>query len=103
MLDADVIGLQEIFSCPPCATCWPQHALPRRHLAGFEPPPDPVTGAPRLTPEVALISRLPLAAPARPTSCSPTAWPCPTAAAMPTALRAPLHAQVVLPDQRWPT
>ena len=64
-LDADVIGLQEIFSLDGAARrAGPQHSqLPRRHADWLStPPPDPATGLPRVTPELALISRLPLAA-----------------------------------------
>jgi predicted extracellular nuclease len=101
-LDADVIGLQEIFSM---AALRDVLAHSRRYrdatLAGFEPPPDPLTGAARLTPEVALISRLPLAAP-------PTAYLVfPDGVTLPAGsrdadrfARAPLHAQVQLPDGR---
>jgi predicted extracellular nuclease len=101
-LDADVIGLQEIFSM---AALRDVLAHSRRYrdaaLAGFEPPPDPLTGEARLTPEVALISRLPLAAPA-------TAYLAfPDGVALPDGsrdgdrfARAPLHAQVLLPDER---
>src|SRR3569832_2359004 len=58
-LDADVIGFQEIFSQSALkdvlnASRRYRHA----HHAGFEPLPDPHTG--RLTPSVALATRLPL-------------------------------------------
>lgn len=101
-LDADVIGLQEIFSM---AALRDVLAHSRRYrdasLSGFDPAPDPVTGQVRLTPQVALISRLPLATPA-------TAYMVfPDGAALPDGnrdldrfARAPLHAQVVLPDER---
>lgn len=101
-LDADVIGLQEIFSM---AALRDVLAHSRRYrdasLSGFDPAPDPVTGQIRLTPQVALISRLPLATPA-------TAYMVfPDGAALPDGnrdldrfARAPLHAQVVLPDER---
>lgn len=101
-LDADVIGLQEIFSM---AALRDVLAHSRRYrdasLSGFDPAPDAVTGQVRLTPQVALISRLPLATPA-------TAYMVfPDGAALPDGnrdldrfARAPLHAQVVLPDQR---
>ncbi|MFL6659028.1 MAG: endonuclease/exonuclease/phosphatase family protein [Massilia sp.] len=60
LLDADVIGFQEIFSQ---AALRDALALTRHYRdavqVGFDPAPD----APRLTPSVALVSRLPLAAP----------------------------------------
>ncbi|USX27891.1 endonuclease/exonuclease/phosphatase family protein [Oxalobacteraceae bacterium OTU3CINTB1] len=101
-LDADVIGLQEVFSM---AGMRDVLAASRRYrdasLSGFDPAPDPHTGEPRLTPQVALISRLPLAAPAHAYQLFPDG------VAMPEGnrdadrfARAPLHAQVVLPDQR---
>jgi predicted extracellular nuclease len=101
-LDADVIGLQEIFSLPALRDVLAKTTRYRdATLAGFEPPPDPVTGAPRLTPEVALITRLPLAAP-------PTAYIVfPDGVALPEGsrdadrfARAPLHVQVVLPNEQ---
>jgi len=59
LLDADVIGFQEIFSQSALKDVL---AASRRYRqayhAGFEPLPDPHTG--RLTPSVALASRLPL-------------------------------------------
>ena len=60
LLDADVIGFQEIFSQGAL-----KEALARTrkyrdaHHVGFDPDPS----APRLTPSVALVSRLPLAGP----------------------------------------
>ncbi|MYM38754.1 endonuclease/exonuclease/phosphatase family protein [Duganella qianjiadongensis] len=64
-LDADVIGLQEVFSLQTlrdvmAASVGYRNAV----LAGVSTAPDPVTGQPRQMPQVALISRLPLAAPA---------------------------------------
>ncbi|WP_374361526.1 endonuclease/exonuclease/phosphatase family protein [Pseudoduganella danionis] len=64
-LDADVIGLQEVF----CLQALRDVLAHSRHyrdaaLCGVSTAPDPVTGAPRQMPQVALISRLPLAAPA---------------------------------------
>ena len=101
-LDADVIGLQEVFSM---AALRDVLAASRRYreasLSGFDPAPDPLTGEPRLTPQVALISRLPLAAPAHAYQLFPDG------VAMPEGnrdadrfARAPLHAQVLLPDGR---
>ncbi len=97
-LDADVIGLQEIFSL---ATL--RDVLARSHgyrdafLAGLEAEP----GAARLTPQVALVSRLPLAA-------APAAYPLfPAGVSLPESgaeagrfARAPLHACLTLADGR---
>ncbi|HJU99472.1 MAG TPA: endonuclease/exonuclease/phosphatase family protein [Burkholderiaceae bacterium] len=94
-LDADVVGLQEVFSLD---TLRAVLARTRRYagasVAGVAP--DPL--AERLTPQVALISRLPLAGPA---SSHPTF---PAGVAMPIACRdagryarAPVHARVLLP------
>jgi len=101
-LDADVIGLQEIFSM---AALRDVLAHSRRYreaaLAGFEPPPDPLTGEARLTPEVALISRLPLAAPATAYMAFPDGVALPAGSRDADRFaRAPLHAQVLLPDHR---
>ena len=64
-LDADVIGLQEVFSMAALRDVLANSRNYREaSLSGFDPAPDPLTGEPRLTPQVALISRLPLAAPA---------------------------------------
>lgn len=97
MLDADVIGFQEIFSQDVL-----REALSRTRRfreathCGFDPDP----AADRLTPSVALVSRLPLAAP-------PTTFPFfPSGIEMPPGTRdpgrftrAPLHAAVVVsPD-----
>ncbi|MBA5638998.1 endonuclease/exonuclease/phosphatase family protein [Duganella sp. LX20W] len=94
-LDADVVGLQEVFSLD---TLRAVLARCRRYdgatVAGVAP--DPL--AERLTPQVALISRLPLAGPAS----SHPAFP--AGVAMPSACRdadryarAPVHAPVLLP------
>jgi predicted extracellular nuclease len=101
-LDADVIGLQEIFSL---AALRDVLAKSRRYrdatLAGFEPPPDPATGAPRLTPEVALITRLPLAGPAQAYIMFPEGVALPDGSRDADRFaRAPLHAQVVLPNEK---
>ncbi|MYM30192.1 endonuclease/exonuclease/phosphatase family protein [Duganella sp. CY15W] len=101
-LDADVIGLQEIFSLAALRDVM-AHSTRYRDatLAGFEPPPDPLTGAPRLTPEVALISRLPLAGPAQAYIMFPEGVALPDGSRDADRFaRAPLHAQVVLPDER---
>lgn len=101
-LDADVIGLQEVFSM---AALRDVLAHSRRYreasLSGFDPAADPHTGEPRPTPQVALVSRLPLAAPAHAYQLFPDG------VAMPEGnrdadrfARAPLHAQVLLPDGR---
>jgi endonuclease/exonuclease/phosphatase family metal-dependent hydrolase len=60
LLDADVIGFQEIFSQSVlrAALARTRHYRDAVHV-GFDPEP----GAERLTPSVALVSRLPLAAP----------------------------------------
>ncbi len=60
LLDADVIGFQEIFSQATlkAALALTEHYRDALHI-GFDPDP----GAERLTPSVALVSRLPLAAP----------------------------------------
>ncbi len=95
-LDADVIGFQEVFaqSCLRDAlarTCNYRNAT----LVGFEPDPS----AERLTPGLALVSRVPLAGPA-------TSYPVfPEGVAMPVGSRDPdrfsrpvLHAQLTLSD-----
>ncbi|MGV7209573.1 endonuclease/exonuclease/phosphatase family protein [Oxalobacteraceae bacterium A2-2] len=102
-LDADVIGLQEIFSMAALREVL-SHSVRYRdaHLAGFDPAPDPATGEARLAPQVALVSRLPFAAP-------PVAYAVfPDGVALPAGhgserdagryARAPLHALVRLPD-----
>jgi predicted extracellular nuclease len=101
-LDADVIGLQEIFSLAALRDVM-QHSKRYRDaiLAGFEPPPDAATGAPRVTPELALISRLPLAAPAQAYIMFPQGVALPDGSRDADRFaRAPLHAQVVLADER---
>ena len=96
LLDADVIGFQEIFSQAAL-----RDVLSRtRHYrdavhAGFDPDPD----ATRLTPNVALVSRLPLAA--EPIVYSGFPQGVSSDSGNPDAdrfARAPLHAQVVLPN-----
>jgi len=101
-LDADVIGLQEIFSLDALRDVL---AHSRRYreatLTGFTPPPDPATGLPRMTPELALISRLPLAAPAQAYIMFPDGIALPDGHRDADRFaRAPLHAQVMLPDER---
>ncbi|NHZ96499.1 endonuclease/exonuclease/phosphatase family protein [Massilia sp. CCM 8734] len=60
LLDADVIGFQEIFSQ---AALLDALARTRRYRNAFHVGFDPDPAAERLTPSVALVSRLPLAAP----------------------------------------
>jgi predicted extracellular nuclease len=60
LLDADVIGFQEIFSQ---AVLREVLARTRNYRDAFHVGFDPEPGAERLTPSVALVSRLPLAAP----------------------------------------
>jgi predicted extracellular nuclease len=96
-LDADVVGFQEIFSQAALRDVLSRSRKYRNALqAGFDPDPH----ATRLTPNVALVSRLPLAAP-------PAVY-----AEFPQGVlsdsgnpdsdrfaRAPLHAQVVLANE----
>jgi endonuclease/exonuclease/phosphatase family metal-dependent hydrolase len=92
LLDADVIGFQEIFSQ---ATLRQVLARTRRyrdatHL-GFDPDPE----AERLTPSVALVSRLPLAGPGAALPWFPPGIEMPEGARDPLRFtRAPLHAVV---------
>lgn len=98
LLDADVIGFQEIFSQAALKEVLArsqkyQHA---QHL-GF----DPVPQADRLTPSVALVSRLPLAAAAAVYTDLPRnlSTPLPGVAEPMTRFTRPvLHAQLVLPN-----
>jgi predicted extracellular nuclease len=101
-LDADVIGLQEIFSLAALRDVLARSSRYRdAMLAGVEAEAVAEAGAERLTPQVALVSRLPLAA-------TPAAYPAfPDGVAMPAGsrdadrfARAPLHAQILLPDRR---
>jgi predicted extracellular nuclease len=101
-LDADVIGLQEVFSM---AAMREVLARSRRYreaaLAGFDPAPDPDTGAPRWMPQVALVSRLPLAAPAVAYAMFPDGVALPAGSRDADRFaRAPVHAQVLLADGR---
>jgi predicted extracellular nuclease len=101
-LDADVIGLQEIFSM---AALREVLAHSRRYrdatLAGFDVPPDPATGAARWLPQVALVSRLPLAVPAVAYDMFPDGVALPAGSRDADRFaRAPLHAQVMLQDGR---
>ncbi|MCU6496620.1 endonuclease/exonuclease/phosphatase family protein [Rugamonas sp. A1-17] len=101
-LDADVIGLQEIFSLAALRDVLAHSARYREAtLAGFEAAPDPLTGAARLVPQVALVSRLPLAAPAAEYRAFPDGVALPPGSRDADHFaRAPLHAQVLLPDSR---
>ncbi len=101
-LDADVIGLQEIFSLAALRDVL-AHSVRYRDatLAGFDAPPDPATGLPRVTPELALISRLPLAGQAQAYIMFPNGVALPDGHRDADRFaRAPLHVQVVLPDER---
>jgi endonuclease/exonuclease/phosphatase family metal-dependent hydrolase len=60
LLDADVIGFQEIFSQDALKAAL---AMTRRYQRAHHVGIDPEPGAERLTPSVALVSRLPLAGP----------------------------------------
>lgn len=94
LLNADVIGFQEIFSQ---ATLREVLARTRRfrdavHL-GFDPDPE----APRLTPSVALVSRLPVLSHPRAISMFPDNVSMPPGSRDPDRFtRAPLHAEVEL-------
>ncbi|MEX5744964.1 endonuclease/exonuclease/phosphatase family protein [Massilia sp. X63] len=94
LLNADVIGFQEIFSQ---ATLREVLARTRRfreatHL-GFDPEPD----APRLTPSVALVSRLPVLSRAHAMSMFPDSVAMPPGSRDPDRFtRAPLHAEIEL-------
>jgi len=94
LLNADVIGFQEIFSQ---ATLKDVLARTRRyrdavHL-GFDPDPD----APRLTPSVALVSRLPVLSHGHAMSLFPDSVAMPPGSRDPDRFtRAPLHAEVEL-------
>ena len=94
LLNADVIGFQEIFSQ---ATLREVLARTRRyreavHL-GFDPDPE----APRLTPSVALVSRLPVVGHPRPMAMFPDNVAMPPGSRDPDRFtRAPLHAEIEL-------
>lgn len=97
-LDADVIGFQEIFSQ---AALRDVLSRTRRYRdaahAGFDPDPD----ATRLTPNVALVSRLPLAGPPNVYVNYPEDVHCEAGSADADRFaRAPLHVQVLLPGER---
>ena len=99
LLDADVIGFQEVF-----AQAVLDDVLSRTRNyrgaqhAGFDSAPDP--GAPRLTPGVALVSRLPLAGPAVEYPAFPAGVALPPGCGEADCFARPvLHARVILPDQ----
>ena len=96
-LDADVIGFQEVFSQ---AVLREVLARSRRYRnawhAGFEQGP----GEGRLVPNVALVSRLPLAGPAVSYAAFPDGVALPPGSSDANRFaRAPLHAQVLLPNR----
>jgi len=93
LLDADVIGFQEIFSQATLkeVLARTEHYRDAFHL-GFDPDP----GALRLTPSVALVSRLPLAGPAQPMVDFPHGIELPPGSRDAARFtRAPLHAVVI--------
>jgi endonuclease/exonuclease/phosphatase family metal-dependent hydrolase len=93
LLDADVIGFQEIFSQSVLkeALARTKHYRNAIHV-GFDPAPS----APRLTPSVALVSRLPLAGPAVQYTAFPAGVAMPGGSGDPTHFARPvLHATVV--------
>jgi endonuclease/exonuclease/phosphatase family metal-dependent hydrolase len=97
-LDADVIGFQEIFSQSALRDVLSRTRRYRDALhAGFDPDPQ----AQRLTPNVALVSRLPLAG--HPSVYATYPEDVPSDSGSPDSdrfARAPLHVQVVLPGGR---
>lgn len=96
LLDADVIGFQEIFSQTALRDVLSRTQRYRDGVhAGFDPDPN----ATRLTPNVALVSRLPLAA--APVQYAEFPPGVSSDSGNPDAdrfARAPLHAQVLLPN-----
>jgi predicted extracellular nuclease len=96
LLDADVIGFQEIFSQAALRDVLSRTQRYRDAVhAGFDPDPN----ATRLTPNVALVSRLPLAA--EPVVYADFPQGVSSDSGNPDAdrfARAPLHAQVLLPN-----
>ena len=98
LLDADVIGFQEVFSQAVLdqVLARTRHYRNAQHV-GFDPEP----GIERLTPSVALVSRLPLACPfvTYPTFPDGVALP-PGSRDSDRFARPVLHAQIVLPGQR---
>ena len=95
LLDADVVGFQEIFSQ---AALRDVLARTRRYRDASQCGFDPEPGAERLTPSVALVSRLPLAAPALRYTAFPPGVTMPPGSRDPDRFaRAPLHVQLALP------
>jgi predicted extracellular nuclease len=97
LLDADVIGFQEIFSQAALREVLARTRHYRDALQlGFDPDP----GAERLTPSVALVSRLPLAEPAAALAAFPDGISLPSGNRDADRFtRAPLHAAIaVTPD-----
>ncbi len=97
-LDADVIGFQEIFSQAALRDVLSRTRKYRDALhAGFDPDPH----AHRLTPSVAIVSRLPLAGTPGIYANFPKDVPCDSGNPDSDRFaRAPLHVQVVLPGAR---
>jgi endonuclease/exonuclease/phosphatase family metal-dependent hydrolase len=97
-LDADVIGFQEIFSQAALRDVLSRTRKYRDALhAGVDPDPH----AQRLTPSVAIVSRLPLAGTPGIYASFPEDVPCDSGSpASDRFARAPLHVQVVLPGGR---
>jgi endonuclease/exonuclease/phosphatase family metal-dependent hydrolase len=97
-LDADVIGFQEIFSQDALRDVLARTVKYRHAVhAGFDPDPH----AERLTPNVALVSRLPLVG--DPTVYANFPEEVPADSGTPVSdrfARAPLHARVVLPNDQ---
>lgn len=97
-LDADVIGFQEIFSQAALRDVLSRTRKYGDALhAGFDPDPQ----AQRLTPSVAIVSRLPFAGPPAIYANFPADVPCDSGSPDSDRFaRAPLHVQVVLPGER---
>ncbi|MBD8541141.1 MAG: endonuclease/exonuclease/phosphatase family protein [Massilia sp.] len=96
LINADVIGFQEIFSQSVLAEVLQRTRRYRdAHHIGFDPDP----GAVRLTPSVALVSRLPLAEPGTELGKFPANVTMPPGSRDPDRFtRAPLHAGVIAPS-----
>jgi endonuclease/exonuclease/phosphatase family metal-dependent hydrolase len=94
LIDADVIGFQEVFSQATLKEALARTVNYRHaHHVGFDPDP----AAERLTPSVALVSRLPLSAPAISHPAFPAGVAMPPGSRDPDRFaRAPLHAAVLL-------
>jgi len=93
LINADVIGFQEIFSQSVLKEVLRRSRRYRdAHHIGFDPDPN----APRLTPSVALVSRLPLAEPGSQLPLFPDNVTMPSGSRDPDRFtRAPLHAGVI--------